>query len=128
MSTPNRENIRKWVDALRSGEFEQGRSRLRHNDRDRDRYCCLGVACEVYRRETGNGEWLTGLHGLWFEVDGRTPEEHYLHEHVVEWLGVDRVSPMAAGLSLTNLNDNGATFSAIADLIEREWLTPEAAT
>jgi len=48
--------------ALRSGEFEQHRGSLR----DDHGYCCLGVACELYRRETGVGEWV----GWTFEIDG----------------------------------------------------------
>ena len=33
-----------WLDALRSGNYKQGKNRLR-----RDKYfCCLGVACDVY--------------------------------------------------------------------------------
>ena len=37
---------KKWVAALRSGKYKQGKEVLR----DGDRYCCLGVLCEV---ETG---------------------------------------------------------------------------
>jgi hypothetical protein len=37
--------VRAWIDALRSGKYEQGRGSLRTND---DTYCCLGVACDVY--------------------------------------------------------------------------------
>jgi hypothetical protein len=34
---------KRWVAALRSGEFKQGRGLLR----DGDQYCCLGVLCSV---------------------------------------------------------------------------------
>jgi hypothetical protein len=37
-------NAKKWVTALRSGRFKQGRSVLNQGDRA---LCCLGVACEV---------------------------------------------------------------------------------
>ena len=33
----------KWVEALRSGEYQQCRTNLRHGDS----YCCLGVLAEV---------------------------------------------------------------------------------
>lgn len=36
-----------WVEALRSGEFEQGRGRLRNSEGG---YCCLGVACVAWSR------------------------------------------------------------------------------
>lgn len=34
----------KWVAALRSGEYKQGRGQLRNHNNE---YCCLGVACIV---------------------------------------------------------------------------------
>lgn len=40
----NREIKQRWVEALRSGEFEQGTHRLRNRD---NTYCCLGVLCEL---------------------------------------------------------------------------------
>ena len=36
---------RKWIEALRSGEYKQGRGYL--IDMDRETYCCLGVACAI---------------------------------------------------------------------------------
>lgn len=41
----------RWVAALRSGEYEQGRCRLRSHD---DHYCCLGVLCAV----VDNDKWI----------------------------------------------------------------------
>lgn len=35
---------RKWVEALRSGEYEQGKRFLKADDA----YCCLGVACIAF--------------------------------------------------------------------------------
>ncbi len=41
------ENRRKWVEALRSGNYTQARARLFGGDPGRPEYCCLGVAAEV---------------------------------------------------------------------------------
>lgn len=41
------------VDALNSEEFKQTKRALRTDDG----FCCLGVACEIYRRTTGLGKW-----------------------------------------------------------------------
>ena len=38
-----------WVNALRSGKYKQGKDRLRKNDS----YCCLGVACEIFKEKFG---------------------------------------------------------------------------
>lgn len=35
---------RKWVEALRSGKYKQGRGQLKDTQ---DQYCCLGVACII---------------------------------------------------------------------------------
>jgi len=45
-----------WAEALESGEYTQGYGRLRRGNE----HCCLGVACEVFRREEGE-ELLTGI-------------------------------------------------------------------
>ena len=42
---PNKENLRKWVEALRSGKYVQGTG-TNYNAKS-DTYCCLGVACHV---------------------------------------------------------------------------------
>ena len=49
----------KWLDALRSGKYKQGRGILRRPDGS---FCCLGVLCDIidpngwdeYKVETGN--------------------------------------------------------------------------
>jgi hypothetical protein len=51
----NQEIKKLWIDALTSGDYQQGRLRLRTVD---GRYCCLGVLCDLYRKETGHGEWI----------------------------------------------------------------------
>jgi hypothetical protein len=104
------DNSRKWIEALRSGEFEQVRGALRK----RDGYCCLGVACEVYRREHPNGpQWF----GYYF--DHRDDE---LPKRVQRWLGLRSSTGWRSnGPSLVSLNDrHRLSFSEIADYIESE--------
>lgn len=109
------ENARKWVEALRSGEFEQARCVLR----EKDRFCCLGVACELYRRETGQGEWDDESHFL--------GDAHTLPYTVRDWLGLrsevggySAVTPSGEKNLADDHNDKGETFAQIADLIESE--------
>ena len=112
------EHAQQWAEALRSGEFERGGGQLRRHD---GRYCCLGVACEVYRRVTGDGEW----DGVEFVVGGKA-ERHYLPPTIERWLGLyDHQGTYVEGgpeehRSLARDNDSGATFAAIADRIEAE--------
>ena len=44
------ENRRRWVKALRSGEYRQAQNQLRRDNR----YSCLGVACDIL----GSGDWI----------------------------------------------------------------------
>lgn len=49
----------KWIAALRSGEYKQGHGRLLSiNNKDEQCFCCLGVLCDLYIKETNNGSWL----------------------------------------------------------------------
>ena len=43
----------KLAEALESGWYKQTRYTLKSGDS----YCCLGVACELYRLATGDGVW-----------------------------------------------------------------------
>lgn len=43
----NKQNITKWVKALRSGEYKQTRGMLQNNKG----FCCLGVACKIFISE-----------------------------------------------------------------------------
>lgn len=43
MSSPNKAHLKKWVEALRSGQYAQGKGTMRSGNS----YCCLGVAMEV---------------------------------------------------------------------------------
>lgn len=101
----------KWVAALRSGEFEQGHRQLRKGNT----FCCLGVLCELYRRETGDGTW---------ENNHFLRISDVLPSRVSIWAGLSESNPTVEGItcdtSLAERNDAGVTFSEIADIIDSE--------
>ncbi len=97
-----------WADALISGEFKQGKGVLRSKN---NYYCCLGVACELYRRvhpetsrwkETPTGPFI-------FVVDrerGSFQDRLIASEPVLKWLtGFDNMVP--------HINIDGGMFSVI---------------
>lgn len=102
----------KWVAALRSEAFRQCRSDLKRNNR----YCCLGVLCELHRREKG-GEWEpTPKGGL-----GYLGAVTVLPSTVVEWAGLEDGNPRFGDMNgcATRANDElRLPFPEIADLIE----------
>lgn len=108
------ENAQKWVAALRSGEYKQGRCALRLLD---DSYCCLGVACDI----SGLGEWEHDYDHRIYRVGEHEAQDSLLPETVRRWLGLrtasGRFSPVDA---LYVRNDKGHSFAEIADLIEAE--------
>ena len=101
----------KWVDALRSGEYQQCRGYLRKEDG----FCCLGVLCDLYIKEN-NVEWQHN------EVDDYFYENHSFipPSSVVEWSGIADSNPFVNDEidTLGGLNDKGFTFNEIADVIE----------
>ena len=113
----------KLVGALRSEEYKQTSGALR----DADGYCCLGVACDLYRKtEDPERDWVL--------VDAKSvPDQDKLDEHweflnindllpkeVMEWLGfATRKGDLHDGRNaLSTLNDQGEDFEFIADAIE----------
>lgn len=98
----------KWLEALRSGKYKQGRGELRSVN---DEFCCLGVLCDV----SGQGEW-----------DKRT-EAHYSYGQGTKWgaYGLPLFMNEFTGLTmkpeetLFALNDDKKlSFNEIADWIE----------
>ena len=113
---PN-DNVKKWVAALRSGEYTKGRGQL-HNG-NTNSYCCLGVACMVYQKDRGDLDIVIGSG----DYAGSTfnGEVTSLPHAVQQWLGLSSVEgDYGDGTeSLIGLNDTGGyPFETIADIIE----------
>jgi hypothetical protein len=111
------ENVKaKWLEALRSGEYEQGQGQLRYGNR----FCCLGVLCEVAVKEGLPIEVRKSMYDTTFYND----EGFVLPDSVREWAGLDHYNPEVPWsengepFSLGGLNDAGKNFEFIAALIE----------
>jgi hypothetical protein len=118
----------KWVAALLSNEYEQTEGVLRNGNG----YCCLGVLCDIYSKETGV-EWLDmgfggfAMHGadsvLPFEVRqwADLPHEHGQYVAVSKRYDEGEDTTVFHSPSLTELNDSWAyDFKQIADVIEQQ--------
>lgn len=110
---PNKKRITKWVNALESGRWNQGRYYL--GDSKTNEYCCLGVACEV-GIENGIKIKCNIEPSLMISYNKETeipPEE------ICEWLGIDSMKLQSYG----KRNDRGASFKDIAKQIRRDYLS-----
>ena len=105
--TINTDLAKKWVAALRSGNYVQGQNRLRNSE---GKYCCLGVLCEVagitridsgsYKFPRSNYMWHAAAEDSWWNKQFGTA------------LNQNR---------LWQLNDTDEkSFAEIADYIEQE--------
>ena len=130
----NTEVKQKWIDALRSGKYEQGSEKLRSVQG----YCCLGVLCDLYSKEQG-AEWEfrgiteTNLQSqdYWYFED----QSEFLPESVRDWAGLPVGNPSVRvdvtdnddeddwfyNEEIANLNDSGYTFNELSKLIEQQF-------
>ena len=108
--------IQKLIEALRSGEYEQTTKKLRRGNS----FCCMGVACDIYQKETGKGEW----HRDYFHADGFDSSAYSMPMKVARFFGFSGSNPEVRGLTLSGWNDyKGKSFEEIADLLEKEYGT-----
>lgn len=115
-----REDIKKrWVEALRSGQYKQGKGCLNNGKA----YCCLGVLCEILRDEVGL-EWIKGSQGNYHARTGNSMNGSYLPDPIMEFAELEDLNPPVIfgdkPLALAYLNDNVLDFREIADLIESQ--------
>ncbi len=136
-----------WLSDLRSGNFHQGGGKLHRSERqsdgtERHEFCCLGVLCEraveagVVERVIADGyESDTGTTYA-YVVPGTTDQfVHYPPMIVAEWAGLNSENPVVRIPEgtfpdgtwekrkdvIANVNDDGAKFDKIADIIESQF-------
>jgi hypothetical protein len=124
-----KEIAEKWIAELLSGKYQQGTGKLRGgND---DRYCCLGVLCEIAAAEGIAKRSKHPFHDRYYYGDnpdtGDSDTKHnhstVLPEAVKEWAGMKDDcgkygEPGSYGY-LTSHNDSGMSFKQIAEIIEK---------
>lgn len=147
--------FKKWVAALRSGTYKQGKDLLHRIGKESspDQFCCLGVLCaissglDVYHSDTS-----VYYHGTecvlptrlmeQLEFDSNAGDIWILPEHwpmlyleltpaQYNHVGGPSLDTLVAGggnklrSNLACLNDAGASFLAIATIIEDNFISPE---
>jgi hypothetical protein len=96
----NSEIKTRWVSALRSGDFQQGKSKLalKEGAESPMMHCCLGVLCELAVEdgivEAENLPWGTGGEIRRF-ADGTNRASTQLPSKVAQWAGLRNEGDMA---------------------------------
>lgn len=103
----------RWVAALRSGDYKQGRKRLRTLE---DSFCCLGVLCDVVHPDV----WVKREDDDCYAIqEGNSPHSHfsgYIPINLADELGIDDSQQSV----LVQMNDcKKKSFAEIADYIEK---------
>lgn len=112
----------KWLNALRNGEYTQGRYQLRD---DNNNFCCLGVLTDLYLKET-NQEWIEGEEQFAYLAPSQGGNNGgVLIQEVIEWAGLKLANPELTTKNtevvISDLNDYyNYSFDQIADLIESQ--------
>ena len=104
---------KKWVNALRSGNFQQGSSHL--FDSDDNTYCCIGVAGVVC------GIPKTKLDGIGF-LDSETKVNLLAEKNKVPKILIESAvesGEKTLAIHLAEMNDGPNSFKQIAAYIER---------
>src|SRR5215469_4001789 len=126
----NIQNMTKLVEALESGEYDQGKARLRTRSPNGDQFCCLGVATDLAVKE-GVGSWESEPTSRvnrdridYIRPDG-SREGCGLTLEVCAWLGVrDDIDDLTLQEDETaiGMNDTGRSFAEIAAEIRKTYL------
>lgn len=108
-----------WIEALRSGDYEQGMEFLNRDGT----FCCLGVLCDIYRKQEGGDIWADNPYDMVKGIKSFRGESSILPVIVSDWAGLQD-DPRVKGVHLTEHNDGvrgpQKTFNEIADMIDKE--------
>lgn len=123
----NKEVKQKWIDALRSGEYAQTVGVLKEKfSNGKDAFCCLGVLCDLYAKET-SAEWIynrrLGRYSFLEMVDlpPRDVEKWANIDSDEEFVHKDEQGLVISSNTLYDFNDlHGLTFEEIADIVEEQ--------
>lgn len=115
----------KWVEALRSGEYEQGFGQLN----SQNKFCCLGVLCDLHSKEKQKPffKWHPLYDNSEFTKMSYCNSSGELPRQVQNWAqlqgSIPEVIYNGKKVMLSVLNDtNKLNFNEIADLIEAKFL------
>ena len=102
----------RWVEALRSGEYQQGFEKLKRSDTEDGvcQLCVVGVLADLLVKE-GYGEWINDM---FYCLDDKKLMTYKLIPELLAKVGLTATQAR----SLYSANDNKVSFDRLADYIE----------
>lgn len=88
----------KWIIELKSEKYKRGSGLLKAKRSDgKISHCCLGVLCEIYKEETGKGQWddtkwsLVGVADYYYKFSVKEPgsSSTVLPPEVEQWAHIN---------------------------------------
>ncbi len=120
-------NLTRLIKRLRSGKYKQAKKALRIGPLTDRCLCVEGLMCEMFRQDTGKGEWISrDWHGDYlFSLRGNSLADAYetappeVYDHFGLPVPEECTSRAYDGVyELNQLNDKGYSFPKIADVLE----------
>lgn len=136
LTDEQRAHLTAWCEDLESNKYVQTTNRLRNklhfDEKNAYGYCCLGVACNTFKKHTGRGDWSVDGRFMGTYCSGSPTSLPYF---VAEWLtgetsahrGTLFVFYKGKKEDVINLNDcNKLTFKEIAHAVRETYGLPRA--
>ncbi len=118
----NEQLQKQWIEALCSGEYKQGKGRLRTKMGGSEHFCCLGVLCHIKGLAwTALDETVHRIpNAIVFRPEGGNSA--YMPDELQNEVGLsyDQIN------ELVNENDKGTSFEDISKLLGTMFRTKEA--
>lgn len=110
---------KKWLEALRSGKYKQGVGALRRETLEGEKFCCLGVLCDIVDSSMWKAIGNPKLYYYYGDQSRSTCISGYPPAWVCKKAGISK----RAAMQLTYLNDvKQYSFEQIAGHVEKENL------
>ena len=112
-------HVDELISALRSGEYNQGKSYLKRKHDGNMFYCPLGIACEIYKKhnpKTSKWNYMPTYAGFRLVIDDdfKNADLCVPSSKITKFIGIGAW----VRNHLMALNDGGSSFDAIADYLE----------
>lgn len=130
LSSSQKETVKKWISALRSGEYKQGKFLLKRINEDGScQYCCLGVLAETVGMTFSDFEGACSIVSSTKTQNVHTIDKFTCEEFDLSWLySAHAENPyyvLISKLIIMN-DDDSATFEEIADFLEQYFSNDES--